>query len=87
MLSISHRLQNQPIPLRPNRSQSALGEESNNDKTYFKVTGKEKKAAVRVSLIISVWSSVMDPSIIKAEVWNDQGSYFALCRTGAKEKL
>lgn len=29
----------------------------------------------------------MDPSIIKAEVWNDQGSYFALCRTGAKEKL
>lgn len=57
LLSITHKLQDLPIPLRPNRSQSAVGEELNNDETYFKVTGKEKKAAVRVSLIISVWSS------------------------------
>lgn len=29
----------------------------------------------------------MDPSIIKAEAWNAQGSYFALCRSGVKEQL
>lgn len=28
----------------------------------------------------------MDPSIMKAEVWNAQGSFFALCRHGAKEQ-
>lgn len=57
LLSITHRLQDQPIPLRPNSSQSAVGEKLNKNETYFKVTGKEKKAAIRVSLIISVWSS------------------------------
>lgn len=48
---------------------------------------KEKKAGIKLRLIIFSEAQVMDPSIIKTEVWNAQGSSFALCSSDEQRSI